>query len=292
MRRLRPQLARLAGSLQPVLIVGDRGSGKRLLAEELHRVGLLNAQARADASPFVAFAGNGAATEVASRLFDPGGLLDQARGGTLFIAEVRSLPAAIQVKLAELIAQMPQREAQSRVRVLFGSRTSATADTDALREGCSALANELDRRLARDARLWLPPLRLRHGDVTFLARVFWTELGGEGMPPDDLLAPFMGHHWPGNVRELRALVADRLRYSAPIEGCKRGARSVSPVVAAFDLPLSEARRVVLETFEKRYVQHRLSHSERSADAATASGLCPRYFDVVKSRALGSADRRR
>src|SRR5258706_6727820 len=65
------------------------------------------------------------------------------------------------------------------------------------------------------ARIELPPLRQRRGDIALLARHFWEKLGGEGTLPYDLLIRFEDYQWPGNIRELYNAVARRLELGPP-----------------------------------------------------------------------------
>jgi DNA-binding NtrC family response regulator len=299
MRRLYPLLERLAASLVPVVIEGETGTGKELLAEALHEAG-----PRA-AGPFVVFDCTAVPPNlVESELFghergaftgavgSRKGVFEQAHGGTLLIDEIGDLELALQPKLLRALERSEirrvggERPIRVDVRVLAATRR----DLDRLvSEG--RFRDDLFHRLAV-ARVELPPLRKRRGDVPILARHFWLEMGGapEG-PPPELLRRFRDDPWPGNVRGLRNAVARALALGALDEG---GWESAPPAhdaqdlverVLALDLPLSLARQQVVLEFERRYVERVLArHGGNVQRAAEAAGVARRYFRILKSKA--------
>ncbi|MBX3204962.1 MAG: sigma 54-interacting transcriptional regulator [Labilithrix sp.] len=276
MTALHPILAELARSSAPVLIEGERGSGKRLVAEELVRLGGDRGAAR-DERPFVVAERGLAPDALAAALFEPGGLFDRARGGALFIAEIDDLDDAGRRTLAASIASRPD------VRVMAATRGAATP-------------GDRDPALFF-TRLRLPPLRERDGDVPVLARRFWAELGGHGRMPDDFVPRLVEHRWPGNVRELKIAVQDRILHGADDASVDVAATLAARQVPATtaepdpldkvidgDLPFVRARGEVVAEFERRYVERALERSGRNvARAAAASGIAHRYFQVLKAR---------
>jgi DNA-binding NtrC family response regulator len=267
-RKLFPVFATLLQSRGPILIEGEAGVGKRLLAEEIHR------HAAGSRAPFSEFLERGASAErIDAALFASGGLYDQARGGTLFIKELLDLDEDAQRKLADLIRASSRESEARRVRVIAATR-----------ECGRALQGELGARFG-NSRVTLPPLRAREGDVLLLARAFWTELGGEGSLPDDVIARLTDRSWPGNVRELRIAVSDVIRHGNEDggHGSARHRDTLSKVIES-DLPFVDARNAVLAEFEKRYVDRALARSGRNVSrAAAASGIAHRYFQVLRSR---------
>jgi DNA-binding NtrC family response regulator len=272
-RSLHPLFETLAETLAPALVEGEAGVGKQLFASELHR------RAFGDRTNGVRFAERGApSSRIADALFARGGLVDEARGGTLFLEEVRDLSLEDQEKLATVIEATSHEPLARRVRFVLASR------------GSSELAETL-AHLVAETRVVLPPLRDRDGDVLLLARLFWAELGGGGSLPDDLAGRLADRAWPGNVRELRIAVQDRVLHGH--ESAREAEPAIDPGalqgdafarVLESELPLVEARMQLVAEFERRYVHHALARSGQNVTrAARASGIAPRYFQVLRAR---------
>jgi DNA-binding NtrC family response regulator len=303
MRRIYPLCERLAAAAVPVLVEGETGTGKEVLAESLHEIG-----PRA-AGPFVVFDCTAVPPNlVESALFghERGaftgatdarrGVFEEAHGGTLLIDEIGDLDLALQAKLLRAIERGEvQRVGSSRwirvdVRVLSATRRDLDREIQAGR-----FRDDLFFRLAV-ARVELPPLRDRAGDVPLLAHHFWERLAPRGAPfPPGFAERLEGYAWPGNVRELYNAVARRvaLGEEAPITTARPAdarapesarAADVVDAILALDLPLPRARERLVEAFERRYVQRVLAaHNGSVAAAAAASGIARRYFQVLKAR---------
>jgi DNA-binding NtrC family response regulator len=275
MRALFPAIQAASEARADVLIEGPRGSGKRLLAHELH-------DAHDALRPFVSYEAREDVDE--DELFAPGGLFEQASGGTLYIAEVRALPVATQRKLAKLLPEMYALPESARVRIVAATRGPALGE----------LAAELSTYFtdSAGAYLVLPSLREREGDAIDLAHHFWRELGGEGVLPDQFAARYVDHTWPGNVRELRIAVQNELlhggqeRSDEDVEArLSRVADDILGRVIAADMPMVEARHKLLAEFEKRYVVRAMERAGAHVGrAARASGIAVRYFQVLRARA--------
>ena len=307
MRRLYPLFERLAASDVPVVIEGETGTGKEMLAESLHERG-----PRAK-RPFIVFDCTTIAPSlVESELFghERGaftgavaarkGLFELADGGTLFIDEIGELDLSLQPKLLRAIQSSQVRRVGGArwmrvdVRVIAATRRDLDAE---VQEG--RFRDDLFFRLAV-ARIELPPLRARAGDVAVLAHHFWRELGGGNRPPPyDMLQRCEAYRWPGNVRELYNEIARRLAFGdidpgsfappqrgqvARADGTRADPRDFLDSVVALDLPLSRARERVLDEFHRRYVQHVVAqHGGNVTKAAAASGLAHRYFQILRAR---------
>ena len=285
MKKLYPVLASLAGSDQPVLLEGEAGTGKELVAEEIHL-----ASRRKDA-PFVTLDASALPTlELGARLFGSDrevGLVDQAKGGVLFINEIGNLPRDVQARLREVLAF------GSDVRIIAGTRRDLDRDVASGR-----FADDLFFLLA-GGRVELPPVRERDGDVALLARHFWSELAlpGEGAEaevsgstlPEDFLPRFEHYPWPGNVRELKAAVVARktlgeLGQAYRSEEAKDNGLDFLSAVIEDDLPFPSARERVVKEFERRYVERVLArHGGSVTKAARASGVAHRYFQLIRAR---------
>ncbi len=301
MRRLYDLLGKLAAAQVSVAIEGETGTGKEVLAESLHEMG-----PRAS-GPFVVFDCTAVAPNlVESELFghERGaftgalatrkGVFEQAHGGTLLIDEIGDMPLDLQPKLLRVLERSEVRRVggdrviKVDVRVLSATRRNLDREVQAGR-----FRDDLYHRLAV-ARVELPPLRKRRGDVPALAQKFWSELGGAGRPmPPELLARWETHAWPGNVRELRNAVATAVALGvipemtgdAELELADQGsfAKLLEATLDA-KLPLVQARQRVVAMFERRYVERLLAdHGGNVVRAAAASGIARRHFHRLKAR---------
>lgn len=213
------ELARTAArSDLPVVICGEAGTGKELLARAIHSGG-------ARRGPFVAVScGEVPAQLVDAELFgyEPGtftgartegspGRFEDAQGGTLFLDEVNELPAPAQASLLRVLQerQIVRIGASAPrpldVRVVAASRKPLDAEV-----GAGRFRRDLYYRLAVLS-IAVPPLRDRGDDIAILARAFLleaeNELGRAGFSLDpDALDALRAHSWPGNVRELRSVM--------------------------------------------------------------------------------------
>jgi DNA-binding NtrC family response regulator len=222
MKNVRTMIAKVAPTDSTVLILGETGTGKELVARALHDQSL-----RAD-MPFVAI-NCGALPEnlIESELFGHRkgsftgaeehrvGLFEVANGGTLFLDEIGELPKAMQAKLLRFLESGEIRR--------VGENESFTCD---VRVVC-ATHRQLDEMIAEDEfreDLWfrintfeidLPPLRERIADIPELARHLIARLR-PNLPPcqepftRDALAEMTEHTWPGNVRELANVIEHAL----------------------------------------------------------------------------------
>ena len=304
MRRLYPLCERLAASNVAVLIEGETGTGKEVLAESLHE-----RSARAE-KPFVVFD----CTAVPPDLMEAAlfghergaftgaisgqkGLFELADGGTLFIDEIGELGPALQPKLLRALDRSEVRRIGGTEWIKVDVRLVAATRRDLEKEiQAGRFRDDLFYRLAV-ARVELPPLRERQGDIALLAASFWKQLGPHaGAIPHDLVLRFESYGWPGNVRELRNAVAKRLALGdlepEPLPGQSAGmhTQSLGPSddvltrVLGLNLPLSQARDLVIEEFERRYLQKMMAaHDGDATRAAAAAGVARRYFQLLRSR---------
>jgi len=217
MQRVRDLIGRVAPTDSTVLICGESGCGKELVAESIHAM-----SPRAD-KPFVAIncAAN-PATLIEAELFghERGsftgamrtreGVFERASGGTLLLDEITEMPLDLQSRLLRVLETKRlyrvggNNDLEVDVRVLASTNRSPA---QAFEEG--RLREDIYYRLAV-VTVQLPPLRERGDDVLVLAEFFLAELnlrsGTRKRLSDDLRARFLRHAWPGNVRELRNAV--------------------------------------------------------------------------------------
>jgi two-component system response regulator HydG len=241
-----------------VLIGGETGTGKELLARAIHTGG-----PRAD-GPFVAV--NCAAIPgqlLESELFGhergaftdahraKAGLFEEADGGTLFLDEIGHLPLALQGKLLRALDERRVRRVGANQSRAVDARIIAATHVDlaaAVRRG--EFREDLFYRL-NVVHLVLPPLRERGEDVIVLAQAFAEALARRyGLPEPritpDVRAALHRHTWPGNVRELRHAVERALLLSAPgtLDPQELAPASAAPATSAtsaalpFPAPLS------------------------------------------------------
>lgn len=207
-------LARVGPSDATVLITGENGTGKTLLAQALHE-----ASQRANA-PFVSVNTGGLSdTLVDSELFghergaftdartERIGRFEVADGGTLFLDEIANMPAAVQARLLRVLETREfERLGSSRTRKADVRLIAATnADLDAEVEA-GRFRRDLLFRL-NTVEVHMPPLRERRDDIADLASLFLARHAAryrkrvEGFAPAALQA-MLDHSWPGNIREL------------------------------------------------------------------------------------------
>ena len=296
---LRDAVRRVADSPYPVLVTGESGSGKELVARAVHRLsgrparrfGTVNCAAltdelvEAELFGYVKGAFTGAVTERA-------GLFEAAAQGTLFLDEVGELSPRAQAKLLRVLQDGEIRrigENQPRrvdVRVVAATNRPLEKDVQQGR-----FREDLVYRLDV-LRIIVPPLRDRGDDVRLLAEHFWRRAqsltGSRAAPSRATLAALAGYHWPGNVRQLENVVA-----SLVVRGPRRGVVGPAVLPSGFsatsrDVPtLHEARM----SFERRYVSGALARAGgRRGKAALELGVTRQGLaKLLKRLALDGSD---
>ncbi|MGK4002195.1 sigma-54 dependent transcriptional regulator [Sorangium sp. So ce1036] len=218
MRALRARVARVAATDVPVLIVGETGTGKELVARAIHE------HSPRRRGPFIAEnCGVFAEGVLASELFghEAGaftgaagrrrGVFEQAHGGTLFLDEIGELSPRVQASLLRVLQDGTLRRVGGEAKIELDVRVVAATHRDlAAMVADGAFREDLVYRL-RGAILEVPPLRERGGDIEILVEAFLDEVRarrkGRGLEVTREALRRLHHHpWPGNVRELRAEV--------------------------------------------------------------------------------------
>ena len=284
MRELFADLARIAPSDVTVLIEGETGSGKELVAESVHAASL-----RAD-GPFVVFDCSAVAPTLAeSELFghERGaftgavaarpGVFEQADGGSIFLDELGELPKDLQPKLLRVLERREVRR--------LGSQRTIPVDVRLIAATNRNLAAEVERGNFREdlyfrlaaAHVRVPPLRDRMEDLPFLVEHFLTRTKPKrsvaDIPPQ-VWAMFNAHRWPGNVRELwnavqRFIVTpERVLAENFAQAPVRESRPPSADPGNIQ-PLRIARREASDAFERAYLEGLLARAGGSVTRAAA-----------------------
>lgn len=283
MQLLRAGIRRAAGAPYHVLVEGESGSGKELVARAVHaasprrqrRFCAVNCAALTDDLLEAELFGHtrGAFTgAVAERA----GLFEDASGGTLFLDEVADLSPRGQAKVLRVLQDGEVRRVGETFSRRVDTRIVAATNKPLRAEAEQGRFREDLRYRLEVLRLSVPALRERREDIAVLAGHFWRDaaqrVGSRGVLDGRLLAVLSGYDWPGNVRELQNVIA-HLAVHAP----RRGRVGLSwlperlqmiPASAPI-VSLDEARR----RFEAEYVGAVLVRSAgRRADAAKALGV--------------------
>jgi two-component system nitrogen regulation response regulator NtrX len=282
MKKLGAQIRSAAPSNSRVLISGENGSGKEIVARTLHRQSLRGDQ------PFVDV--NCAAIPeelIESELFghrkgaftgaieDRKGKFELADGGTLFLDEVGDMSLKTQAKVLRVLQEQTfqrvgaQQSIQVDVRVIAATNKNLEAEI-----GAGHFRSDLYYRL-NVIPIEVPPLRVRGNDVVLLAEHFLRRFAAETRAPKKRLSAgaatkLKSYHWPGNVRELRNVI-ERLAILLPhdtiaAEDVQLGPPADGAAPIGANLTLKEAR----DEFEKQYILSRLrefaGNVSRTADA--------------------------
>ena len=293
-QRVRQSVMKAASSPFPVLIEGESGSGKELVARAVHAASIrrgrkfcaLNCAAIADELVEAELFGHtrGAFTgAIAERV----GLFEESQGGTLFLDEVAELSARIQAKLLRTLQEGEVRRlGESGTRKVDARIVAATNRPLSGEVTAGRFRNDLRYRLDV-LRITIPPLRERIEDLPALVRHVWSTLaartGSRAVLSPPAMARLGAYDWPGNVRELQNVLA-----SIMVTGPQRG------VIGPQSLPQHIARASAASTratladarreFEERYVRAALARAGgRSTIAARELGLSRQGLNKLTAR---------
>jgi transcriptional regulator with GAF, ATPase, and Fis domain len=272
MRRLYPLVEQCAASSATVLIVGETGTGKELIAEAIHACSPRRAE------PFVVVDCSALSHDLAeSELFghERGaftgadtqriGAFESADGGTIFLDEIGELPITLQPLLLRVLEARTIRRVGSNEQRPVDVRVVAASHRD-----LRTLVN--DKRFRPDLfyrlnvlRIAVPPLRERVGDVELLATELWRMFRPDLAPPPALLAHLAAQSWPGNVRELRNAVE-----RAALIGWKPEQAAAGPIET---LTYQQAKERAVWEWERGWIERLLaSHGGNLSRAARATKM--------------------
>ncbi len=294
-----------------VLIVGETGTGKELLARAIHDRSPEREQPYqvVDCTRFPE-------GMIESELFghvkgaftgavaDKTGLLELADGGTVFLDEIGDLPLTLQARLLRAIEEGEVRPVGGTCSKKIDVRFIAATNQDLeARVNRGEFRKDLFYRL-NVVTLNVPPLRERQEDIPLLARHFLARFAREfGKSVEDIhpsaVTDLVAYTWPGNIRELRNVIERAVMLCTGDRITRKEVASLLPSVvgggAAADaptgeeylrLPYSEAKEKVLEAFTVRYVKGKLAaHGGNVTHAAQDSGVPRQHFQQIMKRYL-------
>jgi DNA-binding NtrC family response regulator len=270
------QIERVAPTAMPVLIVGETGTGKELVAEAIHR-------ASGRAGGFVAVNCGSLSSElVASELFghEKGsftgavrrhtGAFQRAQGGTLFLDELAEMPIALQPHFLRVLETGKAVPVGSEQEVRVDARVVAATNRNPEEAVASKLLRQ-DLYFRLNAMpLAIPPLRERASDVPLLVKHFLAELHSDGVErafTDESLQRLIAYQWPGNVRELKHVVQRTLLMGDPAKlEIELPDRFDSPFGAGGTQHGVEAGRSIREV-ERELIERTLEHFDGDKKAA-------------------------
>jgi transcriptional regulator with GAF, ATPase, and Fis domain len=293
MRELFARLERIAGSSATVLVTGETGTGKELVAEALHE-----RSPRARGPLVVVDCSAIPATLIESELFgyERGaftgatvahpGAFERADSGTLFLDEVGELPLELQPKLLRALESRQVRRIGSTRTVATDMRVIAATNRDLQAEvEHGRFREDLYYRLAV-ACVHVPPLRQRKEDVPLLIEHFLRSLpgGSAHRPTAATIARLQQLSWPGNVRELRNTVERLVLMPETVEelvrslrdGTRGQASDAAPRLESpidINIPFKLAKQQVIDEFDRKYIELLLAQHDGNVSAAgRAAGI--------------------
>jgi DNA-binding NtrC family response regulator len=300
---------RVAASSVDVLVTGETGTGKELVARAIHK------RSRRSAGPFVPVdCGSIPDALMESELFghERGaftgadarrmGLVEFADGGTLFLDEIGELPLPLQAKLLRVLQERRVRR--------VGARQENAVDVRVVAATSRAIDQMVERgEFRRDlyyrinvVRIDLPPLRSRGDDIGLLAEFFANRAAQEmgrhvGGLSTDVYQVLKGYHWPGNVRELQNVVRRAIAMTrSPVAGIDdlpdevvaAAGRSAGAEAGAVGFFAQRSEHVA--RFERQYLTELLARHLGDVSAAAREARLPRgtLYRLMKGHGLDSA----
>jgi DNA-binding NtrC family response regulator len=285
MRRMFALLTDIAATDATVIIEGETGTGKELVAEEIHK------HSPRVNGPFVVFDCGAVPHElIESALFghmkgaftgavaDRKGAFAEANAGTIFLDEIGELSPDLQPALLRVLDKRAVRRVggnqYDRVDVRVVAATNRDLREEVVRRN---FREDLYYRLAV-IRIVLPPLRERGMDIPYLADHFVEAFSPKGHPltiPPEEMARLQRHSWPGNVRELRNVIERACVLSKGdsinLDDAFLGTEAAPSLGIRTDLPFKEAKGQLVEFFEREYIvdlmrRHKMNLSSAAREA--------------------------
>ena len=276
LQEVRAAITRAAGAPFALLVEGESGVGKELVARAVHQMGVrrerrfcdVNCAAMPDDLLESELFGH-ARGAFTGAVTDRPGLFEEADGGTIFLDEVADLSPRAQAKLLRVVQQQEVRRIGESFTRKIDVRIVSAANRDMRQEAAEGRFRQ-DLLYRLDViRIRIPPLRDRPDDIAPLAEHFWhaaaARVGTSATLTHAVLSALARYHWPGNVRELQNVMS-ALAVEAPARGLVRPSllpAAISGAAALSATRLADAR----EQFERRFLQVALARAGGSRSRA-------------------------
>jgi two-component system C4-dicarboxylate transport response regulator DctD len=297
MERLRTTIAQVADTGADVLILGETGTGKELVARALHENSsrreknfvAINCGAVSESIMESELFGHeaGAFTDAKSRRI---GKFEHANGGTLLLDEIESMPVRSQINLLRILQERSLERLGSNVLVPLDLRVVAASKID-LRSAAEggAFREDLYYRL-NVVCLKTPPLRERRDDIALLFHHFLLVAGHRYQkevptPDTSQMRSLLAYSWPGNVRELRNLAERYVLLGHQFDF------SLEKLFSGQDKNTPESLPQQVECFERSLIEQALAGANGSIKEVMATLAIPRktLYDKMQKHGLNKSD---
>jgi len=318
MRQIFGILEKIAPSLATVIIQGETGTGKELVARAIHNHSLRKEK------PFIVFDCSAVAPSlIESELFghekgsftgaikDRKGAFEAANGGTVFLDEIGELTLDLQPKLLRALEQREIRRVGSNDSIRVDVRVVCATNRD-LREEVEAgrFRQDLYYRLSV-VKIHLPALRERAEDIPLILEKFLSEGKFNRLPDgelkvnrieDDALKMLQRYQWPGNVRELANIIertvslvdghvinSSHLNYV--FQEIEQAVEPTDRMAIDTSLPFKEAKQKIVENFEKEYLEELLRRNNFNVSKASREAKIDRKHlrNLLKKYEIAAED---
>lgn len=290
MLKVLERVERVAAIPRPVLIIGERGSGKELIARAIHKAGgnherplvTVNCAAFSDnlleSELFGHEKGSFTSADSVAR-----GKFEQADGGTLFLDEIGHMSLAFQQKILRAVEQKVITRVGGATEIAVRVRIIAATNADLEKKMSEGeFLRDLYDRLSFEV-LHVPPLRERLEDIDLLAQTFLARfmreiptLQGKHLSRSGLDA-LRSYSFPGNVRELKNII-ERAAYRDTTDEITPEDIGLHPELSQLSEELSGDFKEAVEAFEKRLISNALKNAgDNQASAARSLGLSYHQF---------------
>ncbi len=302
MQALFAKLERASVTDSTVLLLGETGTGKEVIAESIHQASLRKG------GPFVVVdCGNMAPSLIESELFghtrgafsgavsERKGAFLEADGGTVFLDEIGELPLDLQPRLLRVLESgTVKRLGEDKPRKVDVRIVAATHRDIEARVRDGSFRQDLYFRLAVVVAR-IPALRERPEDIPLLVRHFVSQMGrGDFELPPDLGRGLQAHDWPGNVRELRNVIERALAGGdlevggSPLAPGQRSSREAQAPSASHDalagLPFKDAKEKLVDAFTRQYIETLLERCDGNiTEVARTAGLARNYVHKLVNK---------